>query len=116
VATVEPEPKLARYQLYVPRDLYALRGHFRGVPIVPGVVELELARAKAVERWPELGSLRRALRVKFLRPLRPGERLALTLERRSEHRVEFCFAAEHDDDRADTIATGSLTFADPKPG
>jgi 3-hydroxymyristoyl/3-hydroxydecanoyl-(acyl carrier protein) dehydratase len=49
VATVEEDPTKARYELYVPRDLYALRGHFRGAPIVPGVLQLELARAKAVD-------------------------------------------------------------------
>src|SRR5690606_13424791 len=89
VAVDQPDPASACHQLYVPRDLYPLRGHFRTAPIVPGVLLLELARAKSVERWPELGVLRRALRVKFLRPLRPGERLQLLLWRHGVDRVEF---------------------------
>jgi 4-coumarate--CoA ligase (photoactive yellow protein activation family) len=101
------QPNIARYELYVPRDLHALRGHFRAAAIVPGVLQLELARAKAVERWPELGTLRRALRVKFLRPLRPGERLTMLLERVGTDRVEFTLASAD----ADKIATGSLGFA-----
>lgn len=105
VAIVEADPDKARYELYVPRDLHALRGHFRHAPIVPGVLQLELARSKALERWPELGSLRRALRIKFLRPLRPGERLQMLLERRDEQRVEFTLAG------ADKIASGVLEFA-----
>jgi acyl-coenzyme A synthetase/AMP-(fatty) acid ligase len=107
VATVDDDPNVARYELYVPRDLHALRGHFRGAAIVPGVLQLELARAKAVERWPELGSLRRALRVKFLRPLRPGERLSMLLERSGTDRVDFTFARAD----ADKVATGTLGFA-----
>ncbi len=105
VAADEPEPERARFELYVPRDLYALRGHFRGVPIVPGVLQLELARTKAVERWPELGGMRRVVRVKFVRPLRPGERLVLLLERRGDDRVEFTF------ENGQKIATGVLSFA-----
>lgn len=106
VAIVASEATTARYELYVPRDLYALRGHFRGAPIVPGVLQLELARAKAVERWPELGLLRRALRVKFVRPLRPGERLHMLLERRGD-KVDFTLASSD----IDKIATGTLEFA-----
>jgi acyl-coenzyme A synthetase/AMP-(fatty) acid ligase len=103
----ESDPSKARYELYVPRDLYVLRGHFRGAPIVPGVLQLELARAKAVERWPELGSLRRVLRLKFVRPLRPGERLQMLLERRGADRVEFTLASSS----AEKLATGELGFA-----
>lgn len=108
---VDSEPTLARYELYVPRDLYALRGHFRGAPIVPGVLQLELARAKAVERWPELGGLRRAVRVKFVRPLRPGERVHMLLERRGADRVELTLASSS----TEKIATGMLSFAGGEP-
>jgi acyl-coenzyme A synthetase/AMP-(fatty) acid ligase len=38
----------AVFTVYVPRDLYCLRGHFRAQPIVPGVVQLELARSQAL--------------------------------------------------------------------
>jgi acyl-coenzyme A synthetase/AMP-(fatty) acid ligase len=108
---LDPDPTHARFELYVPRDLYALRGHFRAAPIVPGVVLLELARAKVVESWPTLGRLERALRVKFVRPLRPGERVQLQLERRGPDRVEFTIDGHSVDGRPDRIATGMLMFA-----
>jgi acyl-coenzyme A synthetase/AMP-(fatty) acid ligase/3-hydroxymyristoyl/3-hydroxydecanoyl-(acyl carrier protein) dehydratase len=81
----------AVFAVYVPRDLYCLRGHFRAQPIVPGVVQLEFARSQALSRWPELvgRGLSQVLRLKFLRPLRPGEHLRLELVRRGDARVDF---------------------------
>jgi acyl-coenzyme A synthetase/AMP-(fatty) acid ligase/3-hydroxymyristoyl/3-hydroxydecanoyl-(acyl carrier protein) dehydratase len=101
----------AVFQIYVPRDLYALRGHFRGAPIVPGVQQLELARSEACSRWPDLGGLRQALRVKFVRPVRPGERLQMVLERRDDPRgganarVDFTLTI-----LAEAVASGTLVF------
>lgn len=104
----------ARFDIYVPRDLHPLRGHFRGAPIVPGVMLLELARARAVLHWGDhkggLGGLSRALRVKFLRPLRPGERAQMLLERRGADRVEFTFSVSDGNGVSDPVASGSLTF------
>jgi len=96
----------ARYAIYVPRDLYCLRGHFRGAPIVPGVVQLELARSCAREVWPQLGRLAKTLRLKFLRPLRPGESLELELVETAPGRVRFRLAKAED-----LVASGSLVFA-----
>ena len=110
-------PDAVTLELYVPRDLYALRGHFRDAPIVPGVLQLELARASACETWPELGRLARALRVKFVRPLRPGERVRLLLTRRGA-RVDFQLVGGLGADgelvegeSVDKVALGQLVFA-----
>ena len=104
----------ARFEVYVPRDLMALRGHFRDHPIVPGVVQLDLACAQAKARWPELGGLRRVLRLKFVRPLGPGDRVELVLERARPNAVEFklrSFASP--EAAAEPISVGLLEFDAP---
>jgi 3-hydroxymyristoyl/3-hydroxydecanoyl-(acyl carrier protein) dehydratase len=102
----------AEYALRVPRDLFALRGHFRAFPIVPGVVELDLAREQSRARWPELGALRRVRRLKFLRPLRAGERLHMSLVRGAGAKVEFCLRTRADG--GEKIAVGQLEFEAPR--
>lgn len=67
-----------------PADLAVFSGHFPGRPIVPGVLEIELVRA-ALERFT--GSPLRIVsveRAKFLREVKPGERIDLLLGFTSE--------------------------------
>lgn len=100
------DPAQAGFAIYVPRDLYALRGHFRTAPIVPGVVQLDLARQQTEQRWPELvGRLARVLRLKFLRPVRPGEHLRLELSRSHPERVDFRLL-----DGEQVVSSASLMF------
>lgn len=72
-----------RVELTIANDHPAFAGHFPGDPLLPGVALLaevleavldEPALAAAVGAAPRLGA------VKFLAPVRPGARLAITLE------------------------------------
>lgn len=119
LADADGDSNTAMFAVYVPRDLYSLRGHFRAQPIVPGVVQLELARSEALRRWPDLVGrrLEQVLRLKFLRPLRPGEQLRLELVRRGERRVDFRLdlhdqPLDHRPEHEACISTGTLMFAD----
>ncbi|MBL8558077.1 MAG: hypothetical protein JNM47_05115 [Hyphomonadaceae bacterium] len=57
----------------------ALAGHFPGHPVAPGVVVLDRVIAAACAQFPGHACVG-VRRMKFLRPLRPGETLALELE------------------------------------
>ena len=73
-----PEGQVEAVILF-PAGLSVFAGHFPGGPVVPGILELELFRAVAERLFP--GSLFRILSVtkaKFLREIRPGEKVRLT--------------------------------------
>jgi 3-hydroxymyristoyl/3-hydroxydecanoyl-(acyl carrier protein) dehydratase len=58
------------------------QGHFPHVPILPGVVQLRSLVLKVAQLfWPDLGELASLSRVKFKRPILPGDRLRVTLSR-----------------------------------
>jgi acyl-coenzyme A synthetase/AMP-(fatty) acid ligase len=74
----------------VPRDLEYFRGHFEGEPILAGVVQLDILVLRQVAAmWPELTNLRRVTRLRFVRPIRPGDDLELSLTRPAPARVHF---------------------------
>ncbi len=66
------------YDLRVPLELAACRGHFPSVPIVPGVEQVAWAIAYAGRHFP-VGRFRSLAGVKFRRIVQPADRLHLTL-------------------------------------
>jgi 3-hydroxymyristoyl/3-hydroxydecanoyl-(acyl carrier protein) dehydratase len=89
----------------VAADHPSLPGHFPGQPIVPGVVLLDRVAAAARR---EFGALRIAgiAGVKFLRPLLPGQRFDIVIERSGEALLKFRCEVD-----AVPIAQGSLDLA-----
>jgi acyl-coenzyme A synthetase/AMP-(fatty) acid ligase len=68
-------------RLRIPHELAALRGHFPGFPLVPGVAQLGFVLDAAAAL---LGSAQGASEievVKFRHPLRPGDEFELAIER-----------------------------------
>lgn len=88
-----PEPLVPRSQtalddgyalgFHIPEDFYFFRGHFDGLPILPGVVQLELIVRRQIARlWPDLDhGLSRVTQLKFKQLITPGTDLTLTLRR-----------------------------------
>lgn len=72
------EPAESSGTILVPADHPALPGHFPGKPLVPGVVLLDAVLAHIYERRP--GVLWAIPAVKFLAPVRPGEKLELRVQ------------------------------------
>lgn len=103
-----PRERLAdgRVRILVPDNSGFFRGHFDGLPILPGVVQLsQFALKEARERYPELGPLVRLTRIKFKRLIAPREQLVLTLDRKSTGVVQFALEAE-----GEPAAAGLLHF------
>jgi hypothetical protein len=78
------------FDVHVPADLSYFRGHFPGDPLLPGVVQLDvLVLAQARASWPGLEHLARVTRLRFRRPIRPGDDVELSLSHPAPSRVVF---------------------------
>jgi len=74
-------------ELLIGADHPALPGHFPGRPIVPGVVLLDEVLALLAVDYP--GSVVALPQVKFLRPVLPGQRIAVAAAQTSPGRISF---------------------------
>ncbi|MFC0399276.1 AMP-binding protein [Paraburkholderia rhizosphaerae] len=80
------------YVLRVPPTLAHFAGHFPGVPILPGVVQLDWAIRFAAEHVPGVRAVASIDRLKFMAPVRPGAMLGLTLSHdATRRRVQFAY-------------------------
>ncbi|MCA9582330.1 MAG: hypothetical protein KC416_11085 [Myxococcales bacterium] len=77
-----PGPEVAEFTMDIGADSAFFKGHFDGFPIFPAVAQFDdLILPRIEERWPDLGSLARVVRVKYQKPIRPGMRVILICER-----------------------------------
>jgi acyl-CoA synthetase (AMP-forming)/AMP-acid ligase II/3-hydroxymyristoyl/3-hydroxydecanoyl-(acyl carrier protein) dehydratase len=80
------------YELRVPPTLVHFAGHFPGLPILPGVVQVDWAMRLAAEQVPAVRTLASIEQLKFKAPVPPGALLGLTLTHdASRHRVQFAY-------------------------
>jgi 3-hydroxymyristoyl/3-hydroxydecanoyl-(acyl carrier protein) dehydratase len=65
--------------LAIPARLLYFRGHFPGFAILPGVVQLDWAIQFGRKHFPFAMDSPRMIKMKFRKPIRPGDRIALSL-------------------------------------
>jgi acyl-CoA synthetase (AMP-forming)/AMP-acid ligase II len=88
---IEPRPMDDGRFVFTPTSaLGFFEGHFPGQPVLPAIVQLQrLALRLARERWTDLGALRGLSRVKFKKPIVPGDEIVIALERPKPEVVKF---------------------------
>jgi len=80
------------YELRVPPTLAHFAGHFPGLPILPGIVQLDWAIRFAADHVSGVREVASIDRLKFTAPVRPGALLALTLSHdAARRRVQFAY-------------------------
>ncbi|HEY3597786.1 MAG TPA: AMP-binding protein [Paraburkholderia sp.] len=80
------------YELRVPPTLVHFAGHFPGLPILPGVVQIDWAIRFAAEHVANVRSIVSIDRLKFTAPVPPGALLNLTLSLdTARQRVQFAY-------------------------
>lgn len=94
--------------LRVPDDLLCLAGHFPGMPIVPGVVQVDWSVRLARTKLALQGRFARAENLKFLSVVWPQARLTLALELASATRLAFRYFGA-----GRSYSTGVLVFDPP---
>ena len=76
-------------ELRVPGSLACLAGHFPGLPVLPGVVQIDWSVKLARTRLAVCGQFAAAENLKFLSIVRPEDRLTLALELVASTRLVF---------------------------
>ncbi len=96
-----------RYDLRVPPSLAHFDGHFPGLAILPGVVQIDWAIRLASEHIPHLREVRSIDRLKFTAPVPPGALLSLAMTHdASERRVRFAYRLGERDSASGVIVYG----------
>ncbi|WP_250535524.1 AMP-binding protein [Caballeronia sp. AZ10_KS36] len=81
-----------RYELRVPPSLAHFAGHFPGLPILPGVVQVDWAIRLASEHIAAVRAIESVDRLKFMAPVPPGAVLELRLAHdATRRRVQFAY-------------------------
>jgi 3-hydroxymyristoyl/3-hydroxydecanoyl-(acyl carrier protein) dehydratase len=95
--------------LFLPESLLYLQGHFPGLAILPGIVQLDWA-IRFARRYLAIGDASaRTLQVKFHRPIRPNRQIELSLAHAAErNRLSFEYR-----DAAEVYSSGQIVFDEP---
>ncbi|WP_144111836.1 AMP-binding protein [Paraburkholderia sp. BCC1886] len=97
------------YELRVPPTLVHFAGHFPGLPILPGVVQVDWAVRLAADHLPAVRNVASVERLKFMAPVTPGALLDLTLTHDAlRRRVQFTFRTNGRD-----CASGAIVYREP---
>ena len=97
------------YELHVPRSLVHFAGHFPGLAILPGVVQVDWAVRLAAAQVPATINVASIERLKFMAPVPPGAQLKLTLTHdAARRRIQFaCRFGERD------CTSGVIVYREP---
>ncbi|HWQ40124.1 MAG TPA: AMP-binding protein [Burkholderiales bacterium] len=85
--------RVLELEVTIAADHPALAGHFPGDPVVPGAVLLDEVVEALVRGFHESRAALEIVSAKFLRPVRPGERLHLRLVAGTDRTVRFEYRA-----------------------
>ncbi|WP_233271789.1 AMP-binding protein [Paraburkholderia acidiphila] len=97
------------FELRVPHTLVHFAGHFPGLPILPGVVQVDWAMRFAREWVPGVRALASVDQLKFTMPVPPGALLKLVLKHdAARRRVAFAWRAGERD-----CASGAFVYREP---
>lgn len=108
ILSLRKEADAATLLLLISKDLDYFRGHFPGLPILPGVVQVDWAIRFAEEYLGiPTGRFTGMKALKFSAPIQPDLRLTLELRWRPDtHRLEFTYLSQ-----SQKYSSGQMLFS-----
>lgn len=94
-------------ELTIDKDLPAFSGHFPGLPVLPGVVQLHWAAKLSEQFFATKGHAQRIDALKFQNIISPPCRLRLVLKRLETQKVAFYYLMDEAQ-----ASSGRITFVD----
>ena len=103
---LDPERQSLTCRFVVPHDLPVFSGHFPGLPVVPGIMQLGWAAELARDYALVTGRCTAIVTAKFRRLLLPGMQIDVSLDGGSRPRqLQFRFQCD-----GSVVSTGRLLF------
>lgn len=94
----------AHLSLHLPTDMLYFRGHFPGMPILPGVVQLHWAVDQAAALFDVPVTINEVTQLKYRKPIPPGTMVMLELEcDRNQSKIKFRYHSDADGDHSSGI-------------
>ena len=92
-------------QIHFPPESAHFSGHFPELPILPGVVQFDIA-VRECDHWYPLAQFRGIEKLKFSEPVVPNDTVTLTLQHIGQGQVQFNYTLD-----AQPLSSGRILFA-----
>lgn len=92
-------------QIHFPPESAHFSGHFPELPILPGVVQFDIA-VRECDHWYPLAQFRGIEKLKFSEPVVPNDTVTLTLQHIGQGQVQFSYTLD-----AQPLSSGRILFA-----
>jgi acyl-CoA synthetase (AMP-forming)/AMP-acid ligase II/3-hydroxymyristoyl/3-hydroxydecanoyl-(acyl carrier protein) dehydratase len=100
---------LKQWRVHLPVDSGVFDGHFPDLPILPGVMQFDLA-VRQCAAWYPLHTFRRIDKLKFQEPVIPNDTILLTLENLGNGQVQFTYTLDNTAQESRLLSSGRIIF------